>query len=61
MVDKSEIVLHMRILGLSRRWHVTSKSFLDATPCSVVGGYQLFRGSCCLHVHREDGDSMDFW
>jgi len=22
-------------------------------PCSVVVGYQHFRGSCCLHLQRE--------
>jgi hypothetical protein len=25
--------------------------FWIVTPCSVVVGYQRFRGSCCLHLH----------
>jgi len=25
----------------------------------VVVTYQCFRGTCCLHLQAEDGDSMD--
>jgi hypothetical protein len=25
--------------------------FWVVTPCSVVVGYQIFRGTCCLHLH----------
>jgi hypothetical protein len=25
--------------------------FWVVTPCSVVVGYQCFRGPCCLHLH----------
>jgi len=28
-------------------------------PCSVVVGYQRFRGPCCLHLGAEDGGSKD--
>jgi len=27
-------------------------------PCSIVVGYQHFRGLCCLHLWSEDGGSM---
>jgi len=31
------------------------------TPCNVMVGHQRFRGQCCLHLHAEDGRSMDLW
>jgi hypothetical protein len=33
--------------------------FRFLTPCSVVVGYQSFRGPRCLHLDDEDGDSVD--
>jgi len=29
------------------------KVFWDVTPCSVLVGYQRFRGPCCLHLQGE--------
>jgi len=37
------------------------QDFCDVMPCSVVGGYQLFKGPCHLHLHPEDGGDMDLW
>jgi hypothetical protein len=34
--------------------------FWFVTPRSAVVGHQLFRRPCCLHIHPEDGGSMDF-
>jgi hypothetical protein len=31
---------------------------LVVMPCSVMVGYQQFRGPCCLHLHPEDGASV---
>jgi hypothetical protein len=31
--------------------------FWVVTPCSVVAGYQRFRGPCCLRLHSADGGS----
>jgi len=28
--------------------------FWAVAPCSVVVGYQRFRGPCCLHLHIEE-------
>jgi hypothetical protein len=33
--------------------------FWVVTPCSVVLGCHRFRYPCCLHLHPEDGGSMD--
>jgi hypothetical protein len=33
--------------------------FWVVTPYSVVIGYHRFRGQCCLHIHPEDGGSID--
>jgi hypothetical protein len=30
---------------------IEAQIFWVVTPHSVVAGYQLFRGSCCLHPH----------
>jgi len=35
----------------------SSRGLLVMTRCSVAVGYQRFRGSCCLHLHPEDGES----
>jgi len=35
--------------------------FWVVMPCSVVIGYQEFRGICCLHLQGECGSNMDFW
>jgi hypothetical protein len=32
--------------------------FWVVTPCSVVVGYQRFRGPCCLHL-LVNGDSLE--
>jgi hypothetical protein len=32
---------------------VQMEFFLVVTPCSVVVGYQRFRGPCCLHLQGE--------
>jgi len=32
--------------------------FLVVMPCSVVVGYQHFRGSFCPHLHPEDEGGM---
>jgi hypothetical protein len=32
--------------------------FWVVTPCSDVVAYQSFRGSCSLHLHPKDGDSI---
>jgi len=33
--------------------------FWVVTVCNVVVGYQRFGCPCCLHLHSEDGGSMD--
>jgi hypothetical protein len=35
--------------------------FCVVTRCSVVVGYQRFRGPCCLHLQTEDDGNMDVW
>jgi hypothetical protein len=30
----------------------------SVTACSLVGGYQHFRETCCLHFGEEGGDSI---
>jgi hypothetical protein len=41
-----EIEVFMVKIGVEVFWVVT--------PCSVVVGYQHFRGSCCLQLHGEE-------
>jgi len=40
---------------------IQGKVFWVVMPCSVVVGYQHFRGPCCLQLQDkdEDGGSMD--
>jgi len=35
------------------------KVFWVVMTCSVMIGYQSFRGPCCLHLQGGDEDSMD--
>jgi hypothetical protein len=43
----------------SRPWRFQVGVFLFVMPCSVVVVYQRFGDPCCLHLHPEDGGSMD--
>jgi hypothetical protein len=51
----------IKILNVSSYISVTPRVqvefFRVVTPCSVVVGYQRFRGPCCLHLHPENGGS----
>jgi hypothetical protein len=35
--------------------------FWFVTPCSVVVGYQRFRGPCCLHLQGHNPEDLDFF
>jgi hypothetical protein len=47
----------IRNLRLSRRWYFKSRFSWVVTSCSVMTGYQSFRGPCCLHLQCESWTS----
>jgi hypothetical protein len=39
--------------GVFRAVNIQVEGFWVVVPCSVVVGYQCFRGPCCLHLQDE--------
>jgi len=45
---KSLFIFFLAVLWPSRRWRSHVVVFWVVTPCSVVVGYQRFKGPCCV-------------